>query len=406
MSGMKVALSLENIREASLSIDPVFLRSPQLVSAELSDRLGRETVIKIETFNPIKSFKGRGADYFMRQVPSGRTVVCASAGNFGQAIAYAGGARGVSVRVFAATTANTAKVARMRELGAQVVLEGPDFDAAKSAARDYVHLRPECLFVEDGHDARISEGAGTIAVELDRMPMDVLLVPVGNGALISGIGRWMKARNPQTKIIGICAQGAPAMALSWREGRPVSSQTTATMADGLAVRVPVPAAVDWMREYVDDMMLVSEESIWRALEVVRDTLGLLVEPPARQGSPRHSSMAVTVRLSGRSSQVATSPQNCSPASPETRRSGTPIEDTARRGAVTMAVLARLRRSTPRCGRPRWPRSSSLSQVLHVSSRARPTYKASDTGPLRPACLLATINARYAPVPAHQPVPVM
>ena len=137
--------------------------------------------------------------------------------------------------------------------------------------------------MEDGHDARISEGAGTIAVELDRMPMDVLLVPVGNGALISGIGRWMKARNPQTKIIGICAQGAPAMALSWREGRPVSSQTTATMADGLAVRVPVPAAVDWMREYVDDMMLVSEESIWRALEVVRDTLGLLVEPAGATG---------------------------------------------------------------------------------------------------------------------------
>jgi threonine dehydratase len=68
------------------------------------------------------------------------------------------------------------------------------------------------------------------------------------------------------------------MALSWPEGRPVSSQTTATMADGLAVRVPVPAAVEWMREYVDDMVLVSEESIWRALEVVRDTLGLLVEP--------------------------------------------------------------------------------------------------------------------------------
>ena len=283
MSAMAVALSLENIREASQSIDSVFLRTPQFVSAELSDRLSRETVIKVETFNPIKSFKGRGADYFMHRVPSGRTVVCASAGNFGQAIAYAGSARGVAVRVFAAATANTAKVARMRELGARVVLEGRDFDAAKIVARDYVRLHPECLFVEDGHEARISEGAGTIAVELDRMHMDALLVPVGNGALISGIGRWMKARNPQTKIIGICAQRAPAMALSWREGRPVNGQTTATMADGIAVRVPVPAAVDWMKEYVDDMVLVSEESIWRALEVVRDTLGLLVEPSGAVG---------------------------------------------------------------------------------------------------------------------------
>ena len=171
----------------------------------------------------------------------------------------------------------------MRELGAQVVLEGRDFDAAKIVARDYVRLHPECLFVEDGHEARVSEGAGTIAVELDRMHMDALLVPVGNGALISGIGRWMKARNPQTKIIGICAQRAPAMALSWREGRPVNGQTTATMADGIAVRIPVPAAVDWLKEYVDDMMLVSEESIWRALEVVRDTLGLLVEPSGAVG---------------------------------------------------------------------------------------------------------------------------
>jgi threonine dehydratase len=283
MSDVPIPLSLDNIEEASRVIDPVFLNSPQFISAELSDLLGRRFAVKVETLNPIKSFKGRGADYFIRGVPSDRPVVCASAGNFGQAIAYAGAARGVPVRVFAATTANVAKLARMRELGAEVVLAGADFDAAKSAARDFVERHPECLFVEDGQEVRISEGAATIALELERLRLDTLLVPVGNGALISGIGRWLKARGVATRVVGVCAEGAPAMALSWREGRPVSLPQARTIADGLAVRVPVPEAVDWMRAYVDDMLMVPEEPMRRAMELIRDTLGVLVEPSGAIG---------------------------------------------------------------------------------------------------------------------------
>lgn len=308
---MSVALSLENIEEASHLIDPVFLHSPQFVSAQLSDRLGRETVVKVETLNPIRSFKGRGADYFMRRVSPGRQVVCASAGNFGQAIAYAGRARGVGVKVFAATTANTTKVLRMRELGAQVVLIGDDFDAAKDEARAYVRRHPEYLFVEDGHDASITEGVATVAVELADLQVGTLLVPVGNGALISGVGRWMKAHSPHTKIVGVCAAGAPAMARSWREGRPVASQHVTTMADGIAVRVPVPAAIAWMRDYVDDVVLVSEDAIRRAMETVRDTLGLLVEPSgavgiaaALQHSPEDSSLATIITGSNLTAELA------------------------------------------------------------------------------------------------------
>ncbi|MEQ4720304.1 pyridoxal-phosphate dependent enzyme [Nonomuraea sp. B19D2] len=280
---MNPSLSLEHIEQASDLIDPAFLHTPQYVHTGLSRRLGRDTVIKVETLNPIGSFKGRGADHFMRGVPLDRQVVCASAGNFGQAIAYAARARGLAVKVFAATTANPAKVAAMRELGARVELVGADFDEAKAAARAYADRHQECLFVEDGHDPRIAEGAGTIAVELASMDVGTLLIPVGNGALISGIGCWMKARSPRTKIVGVCAAGAPAMAHSWREGRPVSSPQAATAADGIAVRVPVPVAVDWMREYVDDVVLVSEEAIREAMFVVRDTLGLLVEPSGAVG---------------------------------------------------------------------------------------------------------------------------
>ncbi|KAB8196316.1 pyridoxal-phosphate dependent enzyme [Nonomuraea phyllanthi] len=276
-------LSLDSIEQASELIDPSFLHTPQYVHSGLSRRLGRDIAVKVETLNPIGSFKGRGADHFMRSLPPGRQVVCASAGNFGQAIAYAARARQIGVTVFAATTANQAKVAAMRDLGARVELAGADFDAAKAEARAYADRHPECLFVEDGDDPRIAEGAGTIAVELAPMDVGTLLVPVGNGALISGIGCWMKARSPRTRIVGVCAAAAPAMAHSWREGRPVPSQEAATMADGIAVREPVPAAVDWMRDYVDDVVMVPEEAILRAVHVVRDTLGLLVEPSGAVG---------------------------------------------------------------------------------------------------------------------------
>jgi threonine dehydratase len=276
-------LSLDRIEQAAQAIDPVFRQTPQFADAALSERVGTELVVKVETLNPIRSFKGRGADYLMRDLPGDVRIVCASAGNFGQAMAYAGGARGVPVLVFAATTANPAKVTRMRQLGAEVVLAGDDFDAAKDAARSYAGDRPGRLFVEDGEEPRIAEGAGTIGVELAALTIDTLLVPVGNGALISGVGRWLKASSPGTRIVGVCAAGAPAMADSWRAGRPVSSPSAATMADGIAVRVPVPAAVEWMRDTVDDVVLVGEDELLAAMLAVRDTLGLLIEPAGAAG---------------------------------------------------------------------------------------------------------------------------
>jgi threonine dehydratase len=276
-------LSLEHIEHASEVIDPVFLLTPQFIDSELSRRVGAEIVVKVETLNPVRSFKGRGAAYLMHDLAPGRRIVCASAGNFGQAMAYAGRARGVPVRVFAATTANPAKVARMRELGAEVILTGDDFDAAKDVARAHALDRPDCVFIEDGAEAQIAEGAGTIGVELTPLKLDVVLVPLGNGALICGIGRWLKVYSPQTRIVGICAAGAPAMADSWRAGQAVPASAAKTMADGIAVREPVPAAVEWMRGCVDDVLLVEEDWIAAAMREIRDLLGLLVEPSAAVG---------------------------------------------------------------------------------------------------------------------------
>ncbi|HLU55204.1 MAG TPA: pyridoxal-phosphate dependent enzyme [Pseudonocardia sp.] len=272
-----------NIEHASRVIDPVFRGTPQFRDPFLAERLGKDVVVKVESVNPVRSFKGRGADYCLSRLDAQREVVCASAGNFGQAIAYAGRARGIAVSVFAATTANPAKVARMRALGANVVLVGHDFDAAKNAAREHAKQRPGALFLEDGEDPRVAEGAGTIGLELAAVAPDTLLVPVGNGALIAGVGCWMRFASPDTRVVGVCAAGAPAMEISWRRGEPVCTDTTSTIADGVAVRVPVPAAVTWMQHYVDDVLLVDDEQILQAVRIVDETLGLPLEPAGAIG---------------------------------------------------------------------------------------------------------------------------
>jgi threonine dehydratase len=280
---MTRALRVENVDAAARCVDPEFLNSPQVVDASMTRRIGRELILKLETFNPVRSFKGRGADFFMRSVDRDTQVVCASAGNFGQAIAYAARARGIQATVFCAEGANPIKVARIRDLGAQVRLGGADFDAAKDAARAYAAGGEARLFVEDGHEPRISEGAGTIAAELAPLQPDVIFVPVGNGALISGIGCWMRARSPGTRIVGVCAAGAPAMAESWRHGRLVTSAEVTTIADGVAVRVPVPAALEWMSECVDEMVLIDDAQLREALRIARDTIGLILEPSGALG---------------------------------------------------------------------------------------------------------------------------
>jgi threonine dehydratase len=203
------------------SIDSVFLHSPQFQSSSLSELLGMKLLLKLETLNPLRCFKGRGADLFVSELPTRNwTLVCASAGNFGQALAYCGRKRGLSVVVFAAATASTLKVERMRQLGAEVRLAGSDFDDAKEEAKRFSQAS-NSLYVEDGFEPSISEGAGTIAVELcaSKNTIDYVLIPLGGGALLAGMAHWIKAKLPQTKVIGIGAVGAPIMVLSLRDRR-------------------------------------------------------------------------------------------------------------------------------------------------------------------------------------------
>jgi threonine dehydratase len=273
------------IREAAGVIDPVFRDSPQFVAEALSHRLGMRVLCKVEIVNPIRSFKGRGCDYLLHRLGSatGR-LVTASAGNFGQGLAYAARARDVPVTVFAAESASPLKIERMRALGAEVRLVGHDLDAAKHSARAWADEQG-WRFIEDGREPEIAAGAGTMAVEMLRWPepIETVLVPVGNGALAAGVGAWLRAEAPATKLIGAVAEGAPAMRLSWHAGRPVSTETAGTIADGIAVREPVAEAVARLTGLLDDMVTVSDDQIVEAMLLAFETLGLVVEPAGAAG---------------------------------------------------------------------------------------------------------------------------
>ncbi len=274
-----VVPTVEQVAHAARALDPVFAHSPLLRGTPLDAASGAHVALKVETLNPIRSFKGRGAGTWMREVGTGADgVVCASAGNFGQGLAYAAAGAGVRCRVFVGASANPAKVEAMRRLGAEVEVGGEDYDAAIEAAAAF-GAREGWHVVQDGHDPWIAAGAGTIALELTEAGVlpDVALVPVGNSALILGIATWLRHEHPQVRVIGVCAEGAPAPALSWRRREPVAGGPVDTVADGIGVRRPFAASVAAMVELVDDMVLVGEAALRSAVRGLATDTGLLVE---------------------------------------------------------------------------------------------------------------------------------
>jgi len=278
-------LSLERIARAAREIDPVFLHSPQYRAESLGEALGVDLVVKVETVNPIRSFKGRGADFYVRELgDSTIPLVCASAGNFGQGLAFAARRVGQRLDVFASTVANPLKVQRMRALGATVRQVGRDFDAAKEAAKEWARANG-ARYVEDGREVAITEGAGSIGVELAAWtdPLDAVIVPLGNGALLGGVATWLRAARPSTRVIGVCAEGAPSMERSWRARRAVETAGADTISDGIAVRVPIAEAVLDLQDIVDDILLVDDASTLSAMRRLFAHLGLVVEPAGAVG---------------------------------------------------------------------------------------------------------------------------
>ncbi len=282
-------LAAATIRTARDLIHPAFVSSPQWVSEALSERAGVDVVVKVEGTNPIGAFKGRGTWLAIRrmaeanEVGNGRGVVVASTGNFGQAAAFAGRAFGVPITVFAGVDANTLKLGRIRRFGARVVQEGSDFDEARLAAERHAATSGDVLLVA-GEDPWVATGAGTLAVELTdgaaagQLPeLATAFVPVGNGALIVGVGAWLKQTAPNVRVVGVQSDRAPSMTLSWREKRPIETEKADTWAGGLATRVPVPEALELMEGRVDDMVLVSDDALRAAQAELTSEIGVTVE---------------------------------------------------------------------------------------------------------------------------------
>jgi len=279
-------LSVENIERSARGINPVFTGTPQYNSEPLSQALGADVVLKVETLNPIRSFKGRGADFFMsetRETFRNQNLVCATAGNFGQAMAYVCRSNNRPLIIYSATNASSLKIDRMRSMGADVRQMGDNFDAAKEHAKVFC-AETGAHFVEDGRDIAISEGAGSIAVELmANASFDAVLIPLGNGALITGMARWIKHVSPGTQVIGVSSATADAMHASWKSGSVIERESANTIADGIAVRTPVPEALTDMMGIVDDVLLVSEDGLKSAMKLVFDKAGLVTEPAGIAG---------------------------------------------------------------------------------------------------------------------------
>ena len=287
-AGLKasVKLDLERIRSAVSSIAPIFRNTPQYVCPALGEALGCEVVLKLETANPIRCFKGRGTETVMsRLAGSGaKAAVCASAGNLGQALAFSGRSRGIMTTVVAGSSANPYKLERISALGAGVQIVDGDIEEARQRARQIAD-REGAFLVEDSENIDTCEGAGTIALELldGATPVDAVLVALGGGAMATGVGYVFKRLAPGVQIVGVQPAGAPAMALSWRRGSVVETDHTDTIADGVAGRCPIPAVLDDLLVVADQVALVEEESIIAGMRMLYRHAGLIVEPSAALG---------------------------------------------------------------------------------------------------------------------------
>lgn len=238
-------------------------RAPEGLSA------GRQLWLKLEDGNELGAFKWRGALPTMQRWRERgvSTVVTASTGNHGAAVAWAARRLGISAIVYAPGGASHEKILLIEGLNARIRLVGANLDESKEAARAFAQSQ-RLPFFEDGAELDQYEGYGRIAEEIldqSETAPGAIVVPVGNGALACGIGLVVKRRSPKTLVVGVVAREAPVMEASWRAGQPIVCDRMATFADGLAVRVAIPRAVQILKKVVDKMVLVSERAIAQAI---------------------------------------------------------------------------------------------------------------------------------------------
>jgi threonine dehydratase len=277
MTADAAPLALWQVLEARRLLAGVLPRTPLYHSPGLSALCGTEVHVKYENHSPTGSFKARGALAALSKAAvaaerAGRPLagaVTSSTGNHGLGVAFAGRRLRLPVTVYVPRGANPDKCRLIEQAGARIVATGRDLDEAKTAARRAA-AGAGMAFVDDGDDPWLLAGAGTVGVEiLEDLPVvDALLFPAGGGALLAGAGLAAKRLKPEVTVIGVTAERAPGVYLSWRAGgRPVTAPHCDTFAEGLAQPTPAPLAARLVAEVADDVVLVSEAALKQAVRL-------------------------------------------------------------------------------------------------------------------------------------------
>lgn len=279
--------TLGDVYRARAVVRKYFAPSPLLRSDVLSERMGFEILLKCENMLPTGAFKVRGGLYYLSQLTEDerlRGVVVASTGNHGQSIAYAARTFGTKATVFVPEGANELKVAAMRRLGAEVIHFGRDFDDCLLETQAYAD-RTGALFIHSANEPRLVAGVATHTLEIleEEPDVDAIFVPVGAGSGVCGACLAGKTIKPDLQVFGVQASGAPAVYESFKSRTLVTRDSVNTFAEGLATReaFAMPAQLLW--DTVDDIMLVSDAELKRAIVTLLETTRVLAEGAGAAG---------------------------------------------------------------------------------------------------------------------------
>jgi threonine dehydratase len=274
-------ISIADVKKASKVLKPYLSPTPLLNHPLLSQRLGTETFVKLENIQQIGAFKIRGAINLLASMDKksrARGIVTATRGNYGAALAQACAMYETACTVFVPEGNSPDKIAAVRALGGEVIIKGHDFDAAWDASVRHA-WNSDAISIHPAKRPELVAGQGTVALEmLEQAPdgLDVVFVPVGGGSLAAGTTTVIKALSPDTRVIAVQAENAPAFHNAWHSKDFVPMIAAQTIADGLATRVPVRYTLSMM-EQLDDFVLVSEEEICAAIRCYAQTIHQLAE---------------------------------------------------------------------------------------------------------------------------------
>jgi threonine dehydratase len=277
--------TIDDIRAAAKRIEGAVVRTPMLKSATLSEVTGAEVWLKFENLQFTSAYKERGALNKLLQLSEeerARGVIAASAGNHSQAVAYHATRLGIPATIVMPESTPTVKVTKTEGYGATVVLHGDMFDDAYAKARE-LSLERGLVFVHPFDDAQIIAGAGTVALEmLDQAPdLDMLVVPIGGGGLMSGVSIAARAIKPDIELIGVEALLYPSMKCALQGCQlPLGGDT---LAEGIAVKQPGELTSAILKDHVDDVVLVEERDIERAVAMLAGLEKTVVEGAGAAG---------------------------------------------------------------------------------------------------------------------------